>query len=1322
MMKKFYYILLYIIILKIGPLYASPYFFFKKYMTVDGLSDNTVLCGLQDNYGFIWLGTSNGLNCYDGSSNIVYRNMPNEKSSFENNSIISLLEENQNIWIGANYGLYIYNRFSNRFSRFNVATKYGVTINSEVKKILKARNGMIWICTMGQGLFIYNPKNGYLYQNSLHSSFFCDICQDNDGKVFLSSMDGTLLCFSENGNFINSYSITNYIDNKNINCLKNINGEILMGTNNGLYHFNKSKNILGKYDFINYFGSIHCLLNYSPKEILVGTDKGLYLFNLLTKLYQRMDNPSDSRSLNDQVVNAIMWDKEGSLWVMTNSGGINYMSKQSTQFNYHSFANSDDKVLGSKKIVRPFCETKDGNIWIGTSNGLFYYNATTQNISEYEGKGLKYDIRSIIQDGHNLWIGTYSNGIRVVDLKNGKIKSYIYSKETPYSICSNNVSCIYKDKNGNIYVGTNWGLCRYNPATDKFITITAISSMTSITDILEDAYGNIWVATSNCGVLCRNVHNGSWIHYSYEKNSSTSITSNSVITLFKDSKNRMWFGTNGGGLCYFDSKTKSFINFDQDNLILPNDVIYAIEQDMQGNFWISNNIGLTKINPITKRGIQQYTVDNDLWGGQITQHSSLISSRGELFFGSIDGFYTFYPQQIYKTNFCPVYITNISFPYSSEEEKEKEKLHLDAPLYTKDKITIPYKDNSFSIHFVAVKYENPSKVYYSYMLKGVNKQWVQSTTNIATYTNLSPGKYEFLIRKLNGDGLQNSKTTSIWIFITPPWYRSNIAYFIYFVMLVLLCYYITEKTKEAIRRKYNFRIKEYQINHEKETYKSKINFFVNLMHEIRTPLSLISLPLEKMQEEKQNDTNKKYISIIHKNLNYLLDVTNQLLDFQKVESGRLSLNLKECNIKNLLNDIYNQFAGSAETKKIKLMLYLPKQSIISAIDQENVRKILVNLISNALKYAQKEIELRLISNPPNFEIWVVDDGPGIPDTEKGRIFEAFYQLNDDKIAAALGTGIGLSFAKSLAEALHGTLKVEDNISGGSKFILSLPIKKDETTKRQEIKTAVINNKQEQDEENYEPSSKDFTILFTEDNIELLNLTYDSLRKWYHILKAHNGQEALDILNKENVDVIISDIMMPEMNGIELCSKVKSDINFSHIPVILLSAKTTLESKVEGMENGADVYMEKPFSIKQLHLQIENLLQMRQAFHKWMISLPSENESKSIVGYNLTQKDYKFTEKLQNLLLERLADENFYIDSLAEQLNMSRSCFYRKIKALSGMSPNDYMKTVRMNKAAELIRQGSRISEAAEQVGFTSSSYFAKCFKAQFGVLPKDYPH
>ena len=912
-----------------------------------------------------------------------------------------------------------------------------------------------------------------------------------------------------------------------------------------------------------------------------------------------------------------MWDAEGALWVLTNLGGINYMSKQTKRFDYYSPAYLSG-VPGAGEVVAPFCENKDGNIWIGTQSGLYFFNTVTRELSPYAiggAKNQKYDIRSLMLDGDYLWIGTYAGG--------------------------------------EIYVGTSWGLCRYDAARDNFMTITSVGSMVSVVDIYEDMYNHLWIATSNSGMFSYNTMNAHWKHYQHEREDSTTITSNSVITLFEDAKGTMWFGTNGGGLCSFDAKEKRFIEFDPHNTLLPNKVIYAIEQDQGGDFWISSNAGIFKINPVTKEHFRQFTINDGLQGNQFMARSSLKSSEGKLYFGGINGFNVFQPEQFVDNKYIPpVYMTDIRLPYQTDEQEVKKLLQLDKPLYMADKVTLSYENNSFSIRFVALSFEDPGKNRYSYILRGVDKEWILNTdNNMASYTNLPPGEYLFEVRGSNNDRQWNENTTTLKVVITPPWWRSTFAYFIYVLMLLGWIGWMAWRWNLRVKRKYKRRMEKYQIAKEQEVYKSKISFFINLVHEIRTPLSLIRLPLEKLLEKEREGKDLKYLSVIDKNVNYLLGITNELLDFQKMESGTLHLNLKKSDIKELVSDVYNQFTSPAELKGIDLQLTVPEQELVSTVDRDKLSKILVNLMGNAIKYAHAHIDLKLLVTDGGYEIQVNDDGPGIPNEQKQKIFEAFYQLPDDKVATAVGTGIGLAFAKSLAEAHQGDLRLEDNVGGGSSFILSLPFKEWETEKMSDIVEISPEHADASETISSEYSGKKFTVLLVEDNVDLLNLTRESLAEWFRVLRASNGREALEVLAKENVDVIVSDVMMP-------------------------------------------------FSVKQLRMQIENLLKLRQSFHKLMVSLAGDTVAVSTTDFAMSQKDCEFIAKIQGVIAEQLADENFSIDTLAEQMNMSRSNFYRKIKALSGMSPNDYLKTLRMNRAAELIVSGTRISEVAAQVGFT----------------------
>ena len=562
----------------------------------------------------------------------------------------------------------------------------------------------------------------------------------------------------------------------------------------------------------------------------------------------------------------------------------------------------------------------------------------------------------------------------------------------------------------------------------------------------------------------------------------------------------------------------------------------------------------------------------------------------------------------------------------------------------------------------------------------------------------------------------NDRTASLRIIITPPWWLSIPAYITYALALFFIIGYITYRWRMHVKRKYHQMMEDFRITQDKEIYKQKISFFINLVHEIRTPLSLICLPLEKLRDGKIEE-HGKHLTLIEKNVSYLLEITNQLLDFQKIENKKMKLDLKRHDINAIIKDIAEQFKDAASIKGLKLSVSLPAPEMEAIVDNDIIRKIMVNLMSNALKYAASMIELSLKESDGHIVICVSNDGPRIPEGQKEKIFQIFYQIPDDKKQMP-GTGIGLAFSKSLAESHQGTLSVENLPSSGCSFILSLPLKR-ATEKLPETES-------HPESEGFEPDlpqtkNKRHTVLIVEDNIELQNEIREALEQWYKVYTAGNGKEALEKLETNDAtDVIVSDVMMPEMDGIEMCRHIKTNLTYSHIPIILLTAKTNLESKTEGMENGAEVYMEKPFSIKQLHNQIENLLKLRLAFHELMLRSAGTTHETPISEYIQSECDITFMKEVDTALTKHLDEESFSVDNLADAMNMSRTNFYRKLKMLTGMAPNIYIKNFRLNQAAELLAQNMRINEVMLRVGFMAPSYFAKCFKAKFGKLPKEY--
>ncbi len=562
----------------------------------------------------------------------------------------------------------------------------------------------------------------------------------------------------------------------------------------------------------------------------------------------------------------------------------------------------------------------------------------------------------------------------------------------------------------------------------------------------------------------------------------------------------------------------------------------------------------------------------------------------------------------------------------------------------------------------------------------------------------------------------NDRTASLRIIITPPWWLSIPAYITYALALFFIIGYITYRWRMHVKRKYHQMMEDFRITQDKEIYKQKISFFINLVHEIRTPLSLICLPLEKLRDGKIEE-HGKHLTLIEKNVSYLLEITNQLLDFQKIENKKMKLDLKRHDINAIIKDIAEQFKDAASIKGLELSVSLPAPEMEAIVDNDIIRKIMVNLMSNALKYAASMIELSLKESDGHIVICVSNDGPRIPEGQKEKIFQIFYQIPDDKKQMP-GTGIGLAFSKSLAESHQGTLSVENLPSSGCSFILSLPLKR-ATEKLPETES-------HPESEGFEPDlpqtkNKRHTVLIVEDNIELQNEIREALEQWYKVYTAGNGKEALEKLETNDAtDVIVSDVMMPEMDGIEMCRHIKTNLTYSHIPIILLTAKTNLESKTEGMENGAEVYMEKPFSIKQLHNQIENLLKLRLAFHELMLRSAGTTHETPISEYIQSECDITFMKEVDTALTKHLDEESFSVDNLADAMNMSRTNFYRKLKMLTGMAPNIYIKNFRLNQAAELLAQNMRINEVMLRVGFMAPSYFAKCFKAKFGKLPKEY--
>lgn len=1342
-MKRPPFLLILLIWVLISPLAASAQVVFSNYMVADGLSDNNVLCGLRDRYGFMWLGTNNGLNCFDGIQNTIYRNMTEGKNGLQSNTITALHEQGDDIWFGCAFGLYIYDRQTKRFYSFNKRTKYGVTISSTVKDIVGSQDGRIWIGTLGQGLFIYDPHSGELIQDSRHGAFISDILAVNDSPVFVATLHGKVILYGQDGTFLMEHNIPDYHSDKNNISIELIGFRLYLGCELGLYTILRGNDKMVRIPNVNI--SIHSLLRYG-KQLLLGSDQGIYLFNPETQQLSRYDNPDDeSGGLTDLRVNAMTWDSDSTLWVMTQMGGVCYKPTMESDMQLSQFSHSS-RANGS--MIYAVCEMPGNRIWVGHEHGLGIYNPQTQLIDDYPMAGNIQEVCVLMADGNDLWIGTRHQGIIVLNTLTGQQRHYQYSSDKSYTVPSNEITALLRTADNTIYVGTSWGLCRYERTTENFLWYFEIGSATRITSLTEDKDGCVWAATSSNGLFKQWNHGSSFRNFTYKKSEGNknplkqSLAGNSISTVFCDKAGQVWVAYNGNGLARYLPKTESFEPYGTDIPEIQDQQIYFIVEDHQRNLWLGVETGILCLD----KNVRLLRGASDLLRQLKPRNSAYITHNGELFAGQFNQLAHFHPERInIKQKHSPVYITSITLPFKNNEEVGPQEQTPNSQYPT---LTLHYSDNSFTLHFSQPLFNSAGNFRrLEYRMEGIDASWAKGTKNAeATYVNVPPGNYVFLLREAGNT--DESTYARLNITVLPPWYLTNVAYVIYLLLLAAAIFFVQRRYSNKLKRRYARSLQAFQAEQEKANFESKIRFFINIVHEIRTPLTLISLPMEAISEQlAQNPTIKNHIAAMRRNINYLLGITNQLLDFQKAEHGKIQLNLTHCDIGQLLEDVYQQFTDAMELQGKHIQLQLPAEPVVTTIDADKVRKVMMNLIGNASKYASNEIIIRLeiIDQAPNsLRISVIDDGPGVPQEEQDKIFDLYYQIGrsalpvgspkDESTAATLGTGLGLSYAKMLAQSHNGDLYYTDAVGGGSNFQLILPIsgtEKNEARRGKEQENKVKNEElrdervelfdDSADQKSGSSNKTNHRILLVEDNEELLQMTSDALRSHFRILKAHDGIEALDLLKYNDVDVIVSDVMMPRMDGNELCRRLKGDINFSHILVILLTAKTSVEAKVEGMESGADIYLEKPFSIKQLHLQITNLLRMRQTYYERRRNIDKSNsDDDNKQQFGLNQQDMRFMEKLQQMVAENMHDEEFSIDMLAGQMNMSRSSFYRKIKALTDMTPVDYLKMRRIEQAACLLKQGYRIIEVAEQVGFTSSSYFAKCFKARFGVLPKDY--
>jgi ligand-binding sensor domain-containing protein/signal transduction histidine kinase/DNA-binding response OmpR family regulator len=1353
-------------------------FSFQHITIEEGLSQSTVFSVTQDASGFMWFGTREGLNRYDSRKIKTYLHHPQQENSISNNTVHSLLtDSNGKLWAGTSHGLNLYDPKTDGFIRIVMKEDDGNSLsNNIVNCILEDRNKNLWVGTRnglnllkaGSASFSFlRFTNAGGNKNSLVNNDVRAIFQDGEGSLWIGTFDGLskLTIGTQDSYTFTSYTVPRLnptaSKSREINSIaENEEGGLLIATeNNGLLTFDPKT---GRFEALRWLGepnsgpeAVRTILNNKRKgEYWIGTIGGLYIANPAQDNYIGLRNiPDAPASISDNSVRSVYADRDGSIWIGTFHGGINIYSPLSVQFHHVS---QEGKL--HFKVASALMTDADNNLWIGTEgNGLFFTDRTKgvtrhfRHLRDDPNTLSHNNVKCLLEDGDKgLWVGTIK-GLNYFDFKANKFTRFHHQSDNKNSLPDDAIYDLVRDGHDDIWIATyRGGLCKFNPRKKTFETFTYNSNDTTtlssegVTSLFIDSRQNLWVGTI-AGLNVKAPHQNFFRRYLHNPSNSTTISDNYILSVYEDRQNRVWIGTRGNGLNLVLNGSEEFKHFGKEQG-LPGNAIYGVQEDQNGYLWISTENGISKLDP-SDFSLHNYDRNDGLVCKQFNLNSYCKDSQGNMYFGGYNGIVVFNPERIEENTLVP----NLSFVnlklFNKEMRVDPDQGILKQDLNHTDQLTLGHDQNIFSIEFAVLNYINSKKNQFAYKLVGFEEQWNITPEPVATYMNLQPGNYTLLVKGSNNDGLWNEAPVSIKLKITPPPWKSWWAYSIYVCIFLGLLYAWSRINKKRMKLEHDLEIEHLESKKQEELHQAKLSFFADIVHEIRTPLTLMTGPVDKVLSQYPADLFvKKELSLVKSNTNRLQRLLNQLLDFHKQETGNVQLKVRKENIVEFVDEIQLSFQEYSQLRRVSLDFYAHEPAIDLWFDREELSKVFCNLLVNAFKFTPGggTVSISIVkeqrsSQAEDFDVklTIEDNGLGISETHLKKIFHRFYQAEPSRVNEA-GAGIGLALAKGIIDLHRGSITVDSreatsDKSGFTRFEIVLPsghthfdtsqITPQIATKAEDESHIQHYKELEQLSQVGEVHTKKTTdhekpfVLLVEDNDEIRAYIRDALQPHYQVTEGVNGLQGFEIAVEQLPDLILSDVIMPKMDGLELVDKLKSDVRTSHIPVILLTARAALNYQLEGFETGADDYLTKPVNVQLLLAKIKNHLVIREKLkekYSRIVTLQPQDQE-------LENPDDKFLQKLMCILEKNITSAEFNVSKLVREIGMSRPVLFRKTKMLTGLSVIDLIRNVRLKKAEMLLKQKKlSISEVAFTVGFSDPKYFSKSFRNHYGKSPTQY--